>query len=363
MAIKDKKFTIKIYDSLGVTLAKTLKDNEIKNIPRFSSQINGGFGELVLDLNLPFDVPDSAIGFMHIVRVYVNDKDTNNSPRSRLVYTGFISAYTPYVRGGKEGIEVTCLGLISLLSFAYFKAGASFEPSYTTTDPSVIMKAIIDHFNTVYSGGLIGYNGSTTTVDTVGTNVSFTFEDKTWFQALTDIFGTVGAGWWWTIDVEGQLYLKEKPTTSTHTFTIGKDIEELYNDKSSESIINSARVKYAATSTQNSDATSISEFGLREKVVTESQIDDLATANQKSNQLVGDNKDEKNRVQLVINSQYDIESIKVGDTCKVQNLAKNSGVFTNNMQIAKIMYNWDTVTLNLEEIIDDFGNELSKFIS
>ena len=70
-----------------------------------------------------------------------------------------------------------------------------------------------------------------------------------------------------------------------------------------------------------------------------------------------------NKVQLIINAQYDIESIKVGDTCQVLNLAENSGVFTNNMQIVRIIYNWDNVTLDLEEVIDDFGNQLTKFNS
>ncbi len=356
----NKKFVIKIYDKAG-TYITTLKPSVVKSIPAFQSQINGGFGQCVLDLNLPFDDfgEGSTIAFMNIVKIYVMDE---NYPLGRLVYTGFISAYAPYLDDSRQGVKITLLGLVSILSLAYYKNGSNFTVA-ASGDPSVLMKNIINHFNSVYPGSLLGYNGSGTTVDTVGVSVSYTFNEDKWLDALQNAFGTVGAGWWWAIDKQGQLYLKQKPATATHIFSIGKEIESLEVDKTSEKIVNKVRVKYGTSSTfDDDDATSITKFGTREEIVSDSKIQNLATATQRAAKEVDDNKVEKIKAKLVINSSYDLESIKVGDTCKIRNLSINQAVFNDNMMIVSVTYSFNKVTIELEEMTK-FSTELQKFIS
>lgn len=357
----NKKFVAKIYQNDGVTFIRSLKPTEIKNVPVFTSQINGGFGQCLLDLNLPFDDygEGSDIDFMNIIKIYVTDE---NNTLGRLIYTGFISAYKPYIDGGKQGLKVTLLGLVSLLAFAYYKNGASFTVAHSNEDPSTIMKAIIDNFNSVYPNNLIGYDSTATTVDTVGTNVTYSFETNKWLDALKNSFGTVGAGWWWSIDKQGQLYLKQKPASATHTFTIGKDIDTIEVDKSSEGITNQVRVKYGVNTYDYNESTSISRFGTRENVVEDSQIQDATTAQQKAEQQVNDNKVEKIKARITINLNYDLESIKVGDTCQIVNLSTAQTTFNNNMQIVSVAYNFDKVTIELEQQTK-FSVELQKFIS
>lgn len=356
-----KAFTIKIYDNDGTTFIRGLKPSEVKEIPSFTSQINGGFGQCALNLNLPFDDfgEGSEINFMNIVKIYVTDE---NNTLGRLVYTGFISAFMPYLEGADQGVKVTLLGLVSLLSLAYYKDGADFTVAHSGVDPAVIMKAIVDHFNSVYSGSLLGYDSGGTTVDTVGTNVAYTFVEDTWIDAMKGAFGTVGAGWWWTVDKQGQLYLKEKPATATHRFTIGKDIESIEVNKSSEKVINQVRVKYGVNTVDVSDAGSITTFGVRERIVTDDKIQDATTATQRGDQEVDDNKVEKIKARMIINSNYDLETIKVGDTCKIQNLAVDQTTFNDNMMIVSVNYSFDKVSIELEEQTK-FSIELQKFIS
>ena len=357
----NKRFTVKIYQNNGTTFIRSLKPSEVKGVPSFASQINGGFGQCALDLNLPFDDfgEGTDVDFMHIVKIYVSDE---NNTLGRLVYTGFISAYKPYIDGGKQGVKVTLLGLVSLLSFAYYKSGASFTVAHVGVDPSAIMKAIIDHFNTIYSGSLLGYNAVGTTVDSVGVNVTYTFTEEKWLDALTHIFGTVGAGWYWHIDKLGQLYLKQKPVTATHKFTIGKDVEVVEVDKSAETVDNKCRVKYGASTSDYNDATSITRFGTRESIVTDNSIQDATTAAQRATQEVNDNKVEKIKARITINSNYDLETIEVGDTCQILNLSKDQSTFNNNMLIVSVAYNFDKVTVELEQQTK-FSIELKKFIS
>lgn len=357
----NKKFSIKIYDSDGTTFLRTLKPSEVLNTPTFTSQINGGFGQCVLDLALPFDDFDEgvSIDFMNIVKIYAIDSDNT---LGRLIYTGFISAYSPYLEAAEQGVKVTVLGMVSLLSLAYYKNGSNYTVAHVGEDPADIMKAIIDHFNTVYSGSLLGYDSGGTTVDTVGTNVTYTFDEDKWIDALQNAFGTVGAGWFWHVDKQGQLYLKQKPASATHSFTIGKDIESITVNKSAEKVINKVHVKYNGNTADDDDATSIAAFGTREAIASDDRIQDATTANQKAAQQVDDNKVEKIKAKMVINSSYDLETIKVGDTCKIQNLSLEQATFNDNMMIVSVNYSFDHVVIELEEQTK-FSLELQKFIS
>lgn len=359
--MNNKKFTIKFYDNNGTTYLKTLNRSEVKGVPSFTSQINGGYGQCNLDLNLPFDDygEGSFIDFMNVVKIYIQDE---SNPLGRLVYSGFISSYQPYLESSRQGVKVTLLGFVSLLSFGYYKNGSNYVVNHSSVDPAVIFKAIADHFSSVYPAGLIGYDSGGQTIFTVGTNVSYEFNEDKWLDALQNAFGTVGAGWFWHLDYRGQLILKTKPSEATHRFTIGKDIESIQSNKNAEKVINDIRVTYNANTYTQNDAVSVARFGTRTKLISDDRILNLATAQQRATQEINDNKVEKIKASVVINSNYDLESIKVGDTCKIQNMSKNQTTFNDNMLIVSVAYNFDKVTIELEEQTK-FSLELKQFIS
>lgn len=357
-----KEYLVKVYQSDGSTFIATLNNDQIKKEPTFTSVINGIFGECRIDLSLPFDDfgEGTTIDFMNVVKVYEFDNVNNTS--GTLIYSGFISGYMPYVDRGDQGVVVILLSLGALLNFVYFKTGGGvWTVSYTGSDPSTIMKDIIDYYNTRTSTSLLGYDGDGTTVDTVGNSAYLDFENKKCYNALKDTLGACAGGWYWKIDENGQLYLKEKPTSATHTFTIGKDIELFKAEKSSENIINYVKFVWSGGDVTDQDATSITDFGWRELLKTDTGVTNAPTANWYADQEIQDKKDEKIRASLTINSNYNLENIKVGDTCQILNSKTGNSTFNNNMQIVSVQYLWDKAILQLEEF-EGFGDELQKLI-
>lgn len=354
--MKEKQYNIKFYNQDGTSL-KVLNTRLLDSEIRFKSVINSGQGSLVLELRTDseyglngfddFGEYEDALQPFKFVKVFQIDE---NNKTGRLIYTGFVSKVEPYIDGQGEGVSVTCLGLTSLLALSLFKDGASFDPSYTSTDPKDIIEDIIDHFNSLYSGSWISYSGGH--VDTVGTAVTLDFEKDKWNEALGECRRVSGGGYFWRVDPDGQVYFTKKSVSADHTFTLGKNVDTIKVEKNSESIINKNTVKWSSGTVTSSDATSIAAYGTRERYNTSENIKDSSTAQQEADQLVEDNKDLKVKVIVEISSDYDFETIRVGETCKILGLKKDQTLLGNNMQIVGLTYTPDKATLELEEYQD-----------
>jgi len=347
-----KKYVAKIYDITGVTIDSVKA--EILNVPEFTKSRNGGFGECQITLNYGFDELGSKLS--KIVRIYMIDQSANKT--GKLIYTGYVSKQTETFGGGLKTTELTLLGIQSLLTNAYYK-DADYSVTHTNDDPSVIFKAIIDHFKSVYAGSLINY--TVPSVDTVGVNVTYTFANRKWFDAIDDTYKLIASGWYWYINESGIFHLHQNPASATHKFTSGKDIEELAIERTVEEITNKSYLTYNGGNDTETDATSITNHGLREDIDDDQNITTLATAQQYTDKKVKDNKDIQVSTTLVINSNYNIESINAGDTCKIQNLPRGQSIFSNNMRIERILYRGDKAILYLDNY-SYLSKELKKII-
>lgn len=326
------------------------------NDVRFSGKIGGGQGQCTIELNLPIDDFDEggSIDHMRVVKIFEMDDTFNLSPV--LIFTGFISQYVPFFSAGSEGVRLVLLGLVSLLSFAYYKSGSSYSVTESVQDPAAIMRHVIDHFNTVYSGSWLSYGSNCVSV---GANVTYQFVDQKWFDSIKKSFDLSGGGRFWTIRENGELYFKSKPATPTHVFTIGKDIESGEIMKNNEKVTNQFQLRWNSgySNTNNySDASSIAEYGTREKVQNDERITLLTTADQRGNGEIADGKDAKIQARLRINSNYNIESIHPGDTCSVLNVKKGSTVFKENMLITAVTYDPEGVSIDLENDLPTFAD-------
>ena len=337
-------------------------DDSLKNSPSFSSQINGGYGECILDLDVAFDSfsEGTNINFMNIVKIYA--VDTTNV-RGRLIYTGFISKYTPYIDSkSEEGVRVTVLGMVSALALSYYKNGTNFAVTHSAQDPETIGRAIVDHYNTIYSGSLLTYDGDST--DAVGATVSFVFTDQKWIDALKKTGELAGTDWWWKIDETGKYWLKAKPSAATHVFTIGRDIVTIEATKDSEKVVNDVQVRRTGgTATDYSDATSQVTYGKRTKILSDTSMSDVTTANQRGNKEIADFKDSKVKATVTVNNTYDIESVKVGETCRISSYDYANTFFGTNMFIAAVHYSADSIRIELEQQGVQFGKELDTFVN
>jgi len=344
-----KKFLFKVSDLNGNTLG-VLNPQKIASPVSFNEKINGGQGECSFKYIQPFDdFDETLIAHMNVVRIYAIDED---NPLGRLIYTGFISEFAPFVQKSNQGVEITLLGLVSLLNFSYYKNGSSFTVTHSSQDPAVIFKAIIDHFNTQYPAGLITYDDPTATIDTVGTTITYQFEDSKWLDALNAIYNYSDADWWWRLDANGNVYLKAKPVTSTHIFTIGKDVDEVFAYSNNEKIVNDLQYRDGVGGTTNfSDGTSQTAYGKRSEVFTASGTTDATTIAQYGDKVIAEEKDPVKSVKATINKNYDLESIRVGDTCRFQNFRIGATVLEDNMQIVSLSYTPDKVVIQLEKDI------------
>lgn len=379
----EKKYTIQVYDQDGETLLRTLTTERpldlslmfCRNVPAFRSQINGGFGECVLDLNAEFDDFDEGdtVDFMNVVRIYavVTDLDTRSQTET-LIYSGFTSRYEAFIdEDGTQGVRATCLGLASLLTSSYYGVLSNFEVSHGSEDPTDIARAVVDHFATVYGGGLITYDGDSIP-DAVGATVSVIFTDQKWFDALKRVGLLAGEGWWWNVDHEGKYNLKAKPSEATHTFTIGRDVLSISAPKDSEKVANDVWVRYDEGVGHYQDTDSQSRFGTgspatgRRTVIISDPGLNLAAADQRGGKELADGKDDKLKASLSVSDNYEggIESIRVGQTCRVLNYDGDSDFFDghDNMMIVAVSYEGTLVRIDLEEESGSFGPELQKLV-
>jgi len=365
----DKSFVVQFFNQ-DLSFSSNPSPILLKAAPTFASRINGGHGQCVVDLNLPFDDfgEGTTIGLMKIADIYAIDA---NHPRGRRIYRGFVTQYEPYLEGGREGVKVTLLGLASLLTLSLYKTGGgSVTVSHTTDDPEAIVRAVIDHFNTVYGGNLITYTDGTT--DPIGVVPNVTFESQKWFDSIRKTLELAEAGWWWKVDHDGLFWFKPRPSDVTHQFTLKDDVDSVRVTKNSEKVVNEVYLKWSLSGTPQTthifDLPSQAAFGtgspptgVRTKVLNGSSVNDGTSAGQAAQKELDDNKVAKTATQLVINEKYDLESIHVGEMCEVLNYKKGSTLFEGPMIIAGLTYTAEKVTLDLEQP-RDFGLELQSFV-
>lgn len=325
-------------------------------------------GECVIDLNLPFDNfgEGTRIKSDAIVEIWSID---DNNPLGRRIYKGYISKYAPKIENGWSGVSITLLGLGSMLTHSLYRSGGSDTVTHTSVDPQVIAEAIIDHFNTIEGGSLIGYTHDTST-ELVGTNVTKVFTDKTWFDAIADTLKLSASGWWWSVDRDGLFSFKAKPSSATHAFIIQKHVDTLDAPKDSEQVYNDIEVRWSGGTNIYTDATSQSTYGhgstptgKRTKVISDNSVTTSVGADQVGNKFLAENKDAKVKIMCTINENYDIDSIKVGDTCTIFNYDIAFTFLPQNMQIVGLSYNGSSVDLELESPQLNFAIELSKRIA
>jgi hypothetical protein len=355
-----KQFNVKVFDKDGV-FVHTYSPDIVTNDPRFSHEMNDGYGECTLFLSEPFDDFDEGVkvAFENIVKIYEFDA---NNPNGRLIYTGVCTQYRPTAEEANQFVEMNLVGLIQFFSRAKFTSGGSYTVNYTggnVADPADMIKDVIDNLLVDYPNSGISYSGGN--IDDLGATISHEFVERSWRQSVNSAFGFMGAGRWWKLAEDGQFWLKEKPVTATHTFEFSKHIDEAVVNKNSESVINKIHLKYSGGSVDVSDAGSITAYGKREEIITDTRISNVTTATNKANQILDANKDEKISAKITLNSSYDLESVKAGETCKILGLKKDSQLFNDNMQILRVDYKVDTITIHLEEVTRVFGTELEDF--
>lgn len=220
------------------------------------------------------------------------------------------------------------------LYFETYSAEGDTTVVHSSEDPSDILRAILDYFNT--NGGSVTYDVNS--IDDTNTSVSYTFVTQTVLEAINKVLELAPADWYWYVDpATNLLHFHEKNETTDHRLAMGRDIERLEVQKRSEDIINTiyftggdvggGSILYKKY--QNS--TSVGLYGLRADRIIDERVIIEDTAEKMANRIL--NLRSVPEIRLVTdladsnsNSQgFDIESINVGDIVTVLNVKGNTG--------------------------------------
>lgn len=318
----DKEILYKIYDSSG-TFITTWTDV----ITEFSvkTTINSGLSPLTIRLARSEhefgELSDVKQG--NILKVYIFDKQSG--VYGICVYSGILASYIPTVKGGQEYIDVEFFSQFWDLSNKILESSGNTEIAYNSYDPSNILKAVLDIYSALPKS-VIDY--TTASVELTGTVVSYTFNTNTYRECLERVIELCPDGWYYRLEADDLIYLKAKETDTSHYFTIGKDILEYIPEKRFDNIVNTIYFRGDGTLYKKyTNSSSVSTYGTRAVKMIDQRVSVAGTAQIMANRILNEKGSPEIRVTIKVFDNngsnedigYDIESIKVGETCKILN--------------------------------------------
>jgi hypothetical protein len=327
-------------------------------------EMGAEINECVINLNKKFDYSGVELALGNFVEIwaYGSNITTNESLTEKLIFKGFISLIQPYLDRKKEGISVRCLSHASRLSSDILKDGTTTtlftdtSTGLTKTSPGsaadigLVMRTIIDRYRAETSNPQISYTFDS--IPDVSVDVLYSFECKTYKEALDKLIEVCPANYFYFIDELGIVWLKQKSSTIKHKFTIGLNTTLLKIEKSLEKIKNFVLIwngepGAGAVYKHYQDDTSISLYGRRTALIKDYGTDedgfDLMGA-----KFIADNKNPDFKVYSTISNYY-IESIEPGDSCAFFNFDEIfSDVLSYNLVISKVVYKLNEVEIQAD---------------
>ena len=324
MAFYQKRYLYKIYDGSGNYV--TTWDDVVSD-PEFTININSGAGELkvILARSLNDYGEGDDITLNYQLQLWCFDKDTGSA--GTRIYTGYLSKYTEVKVSNKDAISVTFLGYFSEFNrYMYETAGGNTEIAHASVSPQAILQDILDKFTA--AGGTPDYDGTST--DNPGTTVSYTYNTSNVLEALEKVIELSPVGWYYYVNGANLVHYHAKSTTADHIFNMGRDVGDYNIEKRNESVVN--RVYFVGGDPgggkvyrKYSNTSSISHYGLHAIKKVDERVTTAATAELMSNRLLEAfiTPEVRSTIRIIDNNGnddgrgYDIENIKVGDTCRV----------------------------------------------
>lgn len=318
-----KRFLHKIYDTDGSYVA-TLDREIVTNNPSFTWSINGGQGQMVLNLALTIrdfvdDYENSIIKLGYEVRTFIVDRDTNKTIR---IYTGEICNYQEIIdEEGKQSVNVTLLSFTKKLQDFILKEDDTTTLTYNSKDPSAMMRNIISNF----SGG-VDYTGSS--IEQTGTVATYEFVASTYLEAINKVIELCPYTWFWYLDQENIIHLTKPPSDNAeYQLYIGKEVNKFEGTKSIEDMYNTVYFVGGGDPPlykKYSHSGAIDEFGIREYKQTDSRVTNADTAETMAERFLDENDIPRSllKCQIIDNNidgsnGFDIELLRPGQIIQI----------------------------------------------
>lgn len=226
---------------------------------------------------------------------------------------------------------------------AFARAGAT-AIKYLSQDPSNILKDILDKFTA--QGGKLDY--AVGTVDLTGTVVSYTFNTNLVQEAIKKIIELCPQDWYFRVGADDKVYLKAKSTGVDHKFCIGRNVSYYRQEKRLENIVNYIYFKGKNFFKKYSNSGSVSAYGRYSQKIVDDRVTNVATADIMANTILNKLASPEIRITIRVTDNnningtgYDIESIKVGDTCKIFNATSKAENLWDSILWDEDMWDYD----------------------
>ena len=372
-----KRVEIKAYNPFGAFIGVLTN----ADIVSFINDINGGLGECVLNIAEKFDTSLPEIQLGNRIDVYISDRNTIQTIETYIrIYSGYISSIEPQITEDELVIVRmlgfhTKLGLDILKNETRTKLGTKANDGLQTdgtvaaaADIGDVARAIIARYVAETSNSIIVPPDEDGIPD-IGEDMTFTFNEKTYAEALEKCRAIAPSGTHWRVDANGVVHFGD--TGSEHKLIVGKHIANIRIKKNIEQVRNVLIVNAATASLYKSysDVNSIQLYGRRIERMFDSGIEDEDTADLIASRFLTDNarpivQIECDVIDDAFADGYDIESLQPGDTVTFFNLASEiSSALQEDMVITRIEYAFERARITVEPVrsgIVDIQERLKK---
>lgn len=236
-------------------------------------------------------------------------------------------------------------------AFSLQTATGSLGNQFNSYDPGDIIVALLDQFTN--AGGLV--DSSTTSVQSTGTLVSYTFKDNTVLDGINKCLELAPPNWYWYVDVgTNVLYFDQFSLNPDHNFVKGLQVSELTVKYTLEQIKN--RIIFTGgddpgnpgtnITSKQSNSGSIGKYGQWMEFDNDSRVTLQATADVIGQNTLGENAQPSFQTTCtVLATKYDVETLKIGQMVGFDNF----NALTNSLilQIVAIHRTPDVATLTL----------------
>jgi hypothetical protein len=226
-----------------------------------------------------------------------------------------------------NGANLFVIGKLRLFEGVAFSRIGATNLKYLSQDPSNILKDILDKF--VAQGGVATYGAGT--VDLTGTVVSYDYNTATVQEAVKKIIELCPMDWYFYLGADSKIYLKPKSGAVAHKFHIGRNVSYYRQEKRLENIVNYIYFKGKNFYKKYNNSGSVSAYKRYTQKIVDERVTNVATADIMANTILNKMASPEIRITIRVTDNagndgtgYDIESIKVGDTCKIFNATSKS---------------------------------------
>ncbi len=220
---------------------------------------------------------------------------------------------------------------------AYTRNGAT-TLNYNELDPSNILLDVVGKFNG--QGGKLTADG--TTVDATGITVTTQFNTNTIQEVISQLQSMSPLNWFFRVGTDDKIYFKLLASTPVHKFYLGRNVTYYKQEKRLENIVNYIYFTGSNFFKKYINSGSVAAYGRFTQKMVQNQVTDIATADVMANAILNRMSSPEIRIVLRVSDSnnddgkgYDIESIKVGDSCQIFGVAsKGNNLWDNSL--------WDT---------------------